>query len=319
MNIDYLRVSVTGRCNLKCIYCHPPGDQDMAECGEFLSLKEIRRVVKLFAQCGIKKVRLTGGEPLLRDNILGLVRELSSIDAVEELSVTTNGVHLESLAAGLKAAGLNRVNISLDSFNRSSYEKITGFDLLPDVIRGIYKAIEVGLMPVKINCVVIKDVNDSSDEITALARMSVNLPVIVRFVEYYPTNRNSVLTKEYVPSIDVRKIIENEFGRLDDISVSAGYGPAVNFRIKNSAGGIGFISGRSSMFCGQCNRLRLTSDGKIKPCLYSSAQYDLKELLSNGSGDEEILRLLEKIIREKSRYTKLNSPLEEFSMQSIGG
>jgi cyclic pyranopterin phosphate synthase len=319
MKIDYLRVSVTNKCNLRCIYCHPLGDIEPIENAEILSLEELRRLVGLFVRCGVKKVRLTGGEPLLRNDIVELVKEFSLIDGVEDLSLTTNGIFLESLAAELKAAGLHRVNISIDSMDKRTYERMTGFDLLPEVIRGIHKAIDVGLSPVKINSVMVKGYNDSPKEIAALAAMSIRLPVTIRFVEYYPTDRKTKSAGDYIPNSRVREIIEHEFGLLAGVSIENGYGPAVYFKIKDSAGAIGFISGRSSMFCRDCNRLRLTGDGKVKPCLYSARQYDLKEPLRNNSSDDEIIHKLQEILHEKRRYTKLNSPLEEFSMQSIGG
>jgi cyclic pyranopterin phosphate synthase len=319
MKVDYLRVSVTNKCNLRCIYCHPLGDIGPIENTEILSLEELRRLVGLFVRCGVRKVRLTGGEPLLRKDIVELVRDFSSIEGVDDLSLTTNGIFLESLAAGLKSAGLHRVNISIDTMDKNTYEQMTGFNLLPGVIRGIHKAIEVGLSPVKINSVIVKGYNDSPKEIAALAEMSVRLPVTVRFVEYYPTDRKVKSADDYVPNSLVQKYIEQEFGPLDDFTIEKGYGPAVYFKIKNSTGAIGFISGRSSMFCHNCNRLRLTGDGKVKPCLYSARQYDLKELFSNHTGDEVILGKLQEILHEKNRYTKLNSSLEEFSMQSIGG
>ena len=223
------------------------------------------------------------------------------------------------MAEGLKAAGLHRINISVDSLNRDIYRTITGFDLLGNVTKGIQKAIETGLNPVKINSVIVKGVNGSKEEIIPLAKMSVDLPVVVRFVEYYPTSKYSTLDKGFVPNIEIRKIIEHEYGPIDDTSEIKGYGPADYFKIKNSLGAIGFINGRSSMFCGKCNRLRLSSDGKLKPCLYSGKQYDIKELLSNSTSEENILSTLRNIIREKRDYNKKTIPLEEFSMQSIGG
>jgi len=316
---DYLRVSVTNKCNLKCIYCHPLSDDALSEYQDILELNEILHIIRLFVKCGIKKVRLTGGEPLLRNDILQLVNETALIKDVEDISITTNGVRLESLASGLRSAGLQRINISVDSLNSEVYKTITGFDLLENVTKGIQKALEVGLNPVKINSVIVKGINSSKEEIISLAKMSFDMPVMVRFVEYYPTSKYSTLNGEFVPNIEIRKIIEREFGLIDDTSEIKGYGPAKYYKIKNSAGAIGFINGRSSMFCDKCNRIRLSCDGKIKPCLYSAKQYDLKELLSNGTDEEEILQFLGKIILEKARYTKINKPLKEFSMQSIGG
>ncbi len=317
MKTDYLRVSVTDRCNLRCVYCHPLCGCDFIERKEILRLEEIYRIVRFFVECGIRKVRLTGGEPLVRKNIVYLVKKLAGIEEIEELTLTTNGVLLESLAVELKNAGLQRVNISVDSAESQSYKEITGFDLLPKVTKGIYKALEVGLKPVKINSVIIKGINVS--QILPLAQMSVYLPVVVRFIEYCPTNKYTKPASDYVPTSQVRKIIESKFGPLSTMLTGANNGPALYFRIKNSAGTIGFINGRSSIFCHSCNRLRLTSDGKIKPCLYSGHSYDLKKLMRNGASDRKVFNLLKKIMDEKSNYTKVNSFTDEFSMRKIGG
>jgi len=319
MSVDYLRVSVTNRCNLRCVYCHPLGDCGLKECREILRFEEIRRIVRLFADCGIKKVRLTGGEPLLRKNIVQLVRKLSVIAGIDELTATTNGVFLEPLAAELKAAGLQRVNISVDSIERGCYKRITGFDLLPRVAKGIYKAIEVGLTPVKINSVIVKGLNDSEEQIVALAGMSVHLPVTVRFIEYCPTSKYTKPSSDYLPNKEVRAIIEGKYGPLSSVVMAHSNGPALYFKVRDSAGAIGFISSRSSTFCFSCSRLRLTSDGKLMPCLYSAHTYDLERLIRNGASDRQIRELLNRIISEKSNYTKLNSFKEEFSMYKVGG
>lgn len=337
MHIDYLRVSVTDRCNLRCIYCNPLGDCGLIQRDEILTFEEIRRIVRLFAQCGISKVRLTGGEPLVRRNIVRLVRQLATVDGIEELALTTNGVFLEPVAAELKDAGLSRVNISIDSLEAENYKRITGFDLLQKVISSIHKAIEVGLMPVKINTVVLRGINEQ--DVVGLAQLSVEMPVAVRFIEYYPTSesadpgspvRRSPLSclptgrrggedGFFVPNSYVRRSIESKFGPLAATVMAKGNGPAVYFRIKGAVGTIGFISGRTTVFCHLCNRLRLTSDGRVKPCLYSAQYYDLKKLIRAGAADEAVLALLEKIIAEKHRYTRLNSPAGQLSMRNVGG
>jgi cyclic pyranopterin phosphate synthase len=317
MKTDYLRVSVTDRCNLRCIYCHPLGDCDFLGHNDILRFEEIYRIVRLFAQCGIRKVRITGGEPLVRRNIVYLIEQLAGIDEIDDLALTTNGVLLEPMAADLKNAGLHRVNVSMDSAERESYKKITGFDLLTEVTRGIDRAMEVGLSPIKINSVIIDGIN--VPQIVDLARMSVDLPIAVRFIEYCPTSRQTHPADGFVPTRRVRGIIENEFGMLSAVPDDNIASPATNYKINNAAGTIGFISGRSSVFCGDCNRLRLTSDGKIKPCLYSSNNYDLKKLIREGAGDEEVLAMLKVAITEKGKYTKSNSFAEEFTMRKIGG
>ena len=317
MSVDYLRISVTDRCNLRCIYCNPLGDCGFIEPKEILRFEEIERITRLFTECGISKVRLTGGEPLVRKDIVQLVGKLATIPNIDDLSLTTNGVLLEPLAAQLKAAGLQRINISVDSAERESYKQITGFDLLPKVTKGIYKAIEVGLTPVKINSVVIRDVNVS--QIVALTEMSIHLPVTVRFIEYCPTDKYTKPTSDYLPNREVRAIIERAYGPLSSVVMGHSHGPALYFKVKDSAGAIGFINGRSSIFCQDCNRLRLTSDGKIKPCLYSAHTYDLKTLIRNQASDQQIRDLLKRIISEKGNYTKLNSLKEGFSMCKVGG
>jgi len=284
---------------------------------EILTFEEIYRIAGLFAQCGITKIRLTGGEPLVRRNIIQLVRQLAGTQGIDELTLTTNGVLLESMAAQLKAAGLKRVNVSMDSAGKENYKQITGFDFLRQVTSGIYRALAVGLRPVKINSVIIKGVNVS--QIPALAQMSVELPVSVRFIEYCPTSRQTRPASDYVPNSDVRRIIERRYGPLTSTLPGSGNGPAQYFKIADSAGCIGFISGASDFFCRSCNRLRLTSDGKVKPCLYSAYSYDLKGLIRGGADDRRVLSLLKRIIAEKKNFTKLNSFTEDFCMRSVGG
>jgi cyclic pyranopterin phosphate synthase len=316
-NIDYLRVSVTDRCNLRCIYCNPLGDARFADDSETLSSDEITRLVGLCAQCGIRRVRLTGGEPLLRENITGLVQTLAGIPGIDDLSMTTNGVLLASMAGELKEVGLKRVNISLDAMDRDCYRRIAGADVLSEVIDGMHRALEVGLAPVRINCVVIRDVNLS--QVEALADMSLRLPVAVRFIEYCPTTRLTGPASCYVPNSEVRRIVESRFGTILDFVVSDSGGPAAYFKIQDAVGAIGFISGRSSVFCQHCTRLRLSSDGKIKPCLYGGHYYDVRRLLRAGADDDAILHLLRRTLREKSQHTKLNATAGDFLMQQIGG
>jgi cyclic pyranopterin phosphate synthase len=295
------------------------GDCGLFEHKEILRFEEIERIAGLFTECGISKIRLTGGEPLVRKDIVGLVGKLAAIPAIDSLALTTNGVLLEELAGQLKAAGLQRVNISVDSAQRDSYKNITGFDLLPKVTKGIYKAIEAGLAPVKINSVIIKGINDSEEQIAGLAGMSIRLPLTVRFIEYCPTGKYTNPASDYLPNSKVRAIIERKYGPLFSVIEDDNHGPALNFKIRDSAGAIGFISGRTSAFCCSCNRLRLTSDGKLMPCLYSAHTYDLKKLIRNGASDRQIRDLLSRIINEKGNYTKLNSLKEDFSMCKVGG
>jgi cyclic pyranopterin phosphate synthase len=299
------------------VYCRPSHDCDFIQQQEILKSDEIHRIVRLFADCGVDRVRLTGGEPLIRKDITSLVAGLAAIEDVKELTLTTNGVLLRQKADELKAAGLDRINISIDSLEAGSYKRITGYDFLSKVVSGIKKAIEVGLQPVKINSVILRGINHS--QITALAGMSVDLPVMVRFIEYCPTSNDTQPAGYYMPYDEIRRIIENSLGPLCEVEIRDGNGPASYFKIKNSNGVIGFITGRSTVFCGSCNRLRLTSDGRIKPCLYSPCQYNIRQLIRAGVPDERIRNVLKKIIATKHAFTKLNSSAEQFSMRKVGG
>jgi len=317
MNVDYLRVSVTDRCNLRCVYCSPLGTMRLKRATEILSFEEIWRVVRLSVQCGVKRVRLTGGEPLMREGIVPLVQRLARMPGIEEVTLTTNGILLGEVACDLKEAGLGRVNISLDAADRRTYERITGSDSLPQVIDAVRKAVDAGLTPVRINCVVMKGVNVS--EVSQLAHMSLRLPVSVRFIEYCPTNGHTRQSDRLIPNDEVRGIIESQFGPLRGVVPPSACGPAVYFKIEGAAGTIGFISGRSTFFCGRCSRLRLSSDGKMKPCLYSACSYDIRRLLRDGADDAAVLSLIRSIIVHKNRYTRLDAATDSFSMQSIGG
>ncbi len=316
MSTDYLRVSVTDECNLRCVYCNPGGGNRLGR-SEALSRDEIHRVVELCAACHIRRVRLTGGEPLVREDLLDIVRALAAIPGIEDLSLTTNGVLLAPVAAGLKAAGLKRVNVSLDAAEPECYKQMAGADRLAQVLEGIHKAIQVGLDPVRINCVVVADMNLA--QVPALAAMSIDLPVAVRFIEYCPTTRLTGPASCFVPNREVRGIIESRFGPLSDLVVPDTGGPATYFKIAGAAGAVGFISGRSSMFCHRCTRLRLTSDGRLMPCLHAGRHYDVKRLLRSGAPDEAILTLIGTVLQEKSRYTKLTATADDFLMQQIGG
>ncbi len=317
MNVDYLRISVTDRCNLRCVYCNPLGDHGPKDNREILTAEEIQRVVRLGAMCGIRKVRLTGGEPLVRADIVDLVGRLAQVDGVEDLALTTNGVLLTGLTPALKNAGLRRVNVSLDAAEPECYRRITGCGALSRVFDGIDAALAVGLAPVRINCVVVREINLT--QVAALAELSVRLPVAVRFIEYCPTSEDTRPVGSYVPNSEVRQIIESRLGPLSNVMMPDAGGPAVYFKAEGSLGTIGFISARSSIFCQRCNRLRLTSDGAIRPCLHSARFYDLKPLLRGTAEDRDIIQLLRRTISEKPLYTRLTAPAGDFSMQQIGG
>jgi cyclic pyranopterin phosphate synthase len=312
-----LRVSVTDRCNLRCVYCNPLEDDGLVADGDVLSFQEIHRVVGLCARCGITRVRLTGGEPLVREGIVELVRSIAGIPAIEDLSLTTNGVLFAPMAAKLSSAGLTRVNISLDAAERACYGQMTGSDALPRVMNGIDEALTVGLNPVRLNCVVLRGMNLA--EVPRLAAMSLERPVSVRFIEYYPTGSPAGPMDWYVPTREVRTRIESHLGPLVPYAMTQMSGPASYFRAAGAPGTIGFISGRSSMLCPQCSRLRLTCNGKLRPCLHSAQCYNVKNMLRSGAGDEELLELIDAVLQAKSRYTNSGQPVRDFSMQHVGG
>lgn len=285
--IDYLRVSVTDRCNLRCIYCMPPEGVALHEHDDMLTFEEIVAVVTAGAELGIRKVRLTGGEPLVRLGLCDLVRALSRIDGIQDLSLSTNGTLLREYAAVLKAAGLRRVNISLDSLKPERYRQITGLGSLADALDGIQAAREADLTPIKINTVVMRGVND--DELRDIAALARSRGWSIRFIEKMPLAGNEA---GYVSSADVRRQLDC-LGRLVPESAEAQNGPAKCYRLSGTAGSIGFISPMSEPFCSTCNRLRLTSTGVLRPCLLSDVgAVDLRAALRAGADRAGIQALL---------------------------
>ncbi len=318
--ISYLRVSVTDRCNLRCIYCMPFEGVCSMSHSELLTYEEIGMVVRGAAGLGISKVRLTGGEPLARLGLVELVRIISAVPGIDDLSMTTNGILLAPVAEELKEAGLDRVNISLDTLDPEKYPRITGRGNLEDVLAGIEAAMDAGLTPVKINAVLLKGVND--DEIVELARASVRRGWNVRFIELMPLGpAGEGFPTDGPTARDAREVIEAALGPLEADRKLRGNGPARYYRLPGASGTIGFISPVSEHFCYQCNRLRLTSDGKLRPCLLSDHEVDLRGPLRKGASMEEIQRLLIKAIREKPEGHQLGDHThpKDRGMFQIGG
>lgn len=292
--ITYLRVSVTERCNLRCLYCRPeaegPGDDGSLSNAEFL------RVIETAAGLGVKKIRLTGGEPLLRRDLEGLIRGIRSTPGIDEITLTTNGLLLSAVAAGLKASGLNRVNISLDSLKPDRFRKMTRGGDLSQVMRGIEASLEAGLRPVKLNVVLVRGDND--DEIPDLARLTVERPIAVRFLELMPFGMGMQLgARSLVPAAEILERLPGLEPLAADHPETAG--PARLFRYPGAQGTIGIISPVSSCFCPSCNRLRLTSTGILQPCLFSSGGVDIGEALRRNAGDEELADRLLQAVRAK--------------------
>jgi cyclic pyranopterin phosphate synthase len=289
--INYLRISVTDRCNLRCVYCMPPEGIELRAHGEILTFEEIARVVQAAATIGITKIRLTGGEPLARLGLPGLVRLIAAVPGIDDVSMTTNGTLLARHADALAAAGLNRINVSLDTLHAERFRQITRRGTLADVWDGIEAAEKAGLTPIKLNAVVIRGMNE--DEVTDFAEMTLTSPWHVRFIEIMPLGANAAWAGDgYVPMAEVRERIEAAFGPLEPVGGPAGSGPARYHRLPGAAGTLGFITPLSEHFCFSCNRLRLTADGKLRPCLLSDAETDLRTPLRDGAGEQELADLL---------------------------
>ncbi|HOV78950.1 MAG TPA: GTP 3',8-cyclase MoaA [Bacillota bacterium] len=296
--INYLRISVTDRCNLRCRYCMPREGVRTIPHEEILRLEEIEFIVRAAVLAGIRKVRLTGGEPLLRKGLEELVRRIAGVREVDDISLTTNGLLLPGRAGVLKEAGLKRVNISLDTLRADRYREITRGGELAGAWEGINSALAAGLHPVKLNTVVIRGFND--DETAAIARVTVNRPLHVRFIELMPIGAsNSWAADRFVPAGEIMDAINKKLGQLLPVEKPEGGGPAKYYRLKGAAGTVGFITSMSEHFCGRCNRLRLTSSGGLRPCLYDSREIDLKEPLRRGASLKELAALIEDAVAVK--------------------
>ncbi len=318
--INYLRISVTDRCNLRCRYCMAEEGISLISHEEILSYEELLRIARVFAKEGISKIRLTGGEPLVRKEITDFISRLFQIEGIEDLSLTTNGILLKELAQDLKRVGLKRVNISLDSLRRERFYQITRKDEYERVWEGIEEALRAGFSPVKINMVAIKGLND--DEIESFAHLTLSLPLTVRYIEYMPSGNGEEWKEDNIITIpQIQSRLEN-IGKLIAIPSNRWDGPAKRFRIEGALGEIGLIGPVSSHFCDDCNRLRLTADGKIRTCLFSDEEIDLKELLRNGGSDRDLRERLLLALRTKPEKHHINS--SQFkkcqrNMSAIGG
>ncbi|HVN95631.1 MAG TPA: GTP 3',8-cyclase MoaA [Syntrophorhabdaceae bacterium] len=315
--INYIRISVTDRCNLRCKYC-VDGSFDFIPHTEILSYEEILRFVRIAARLGVKKVRLTGGEPLARKGIGYLLREINSVEGIEDVSLTTNGVFLGEKIVELREAGLTRVNISLDTMKKDRFAYITGVDAFDEVIMSIEKAIYAGLDPIKINTVIIKGFND--DEILNFVKAAKKWNHHVRFIEFMPFGDASLWNStEIITSQQIEDVIRTAYNLIP--SVSRDKGPARMFDIEGGSGKVGFISPVSTHICAECNRIRLTSSGMIRPCLFSDTEYNVKALLRSGETDDEIAQFVKEVVRVKPEK-KLEMGLIrkcQRSLRSIGG
>ena len=319
-SINYLRLSVTDRCNLRCIYCMPEGHAKFIPHNEMLTYEEMLQIVGLCIKQGIRKIRLTGGEPLVRKGFLNFTERLCQIEGLEEITLTTNGVLLKDVAADIKNCGISRINVSLDTLKPERFFRITGRDYFEKVLEGLEEAEHMGFNPIKINVVAIEGVND--DEILDFFDLALKKPYHIRFIELMPLGeQNSRNDKRFVPTNKIYRLIQSH-GKLIPIKSSPYDGPAKRFKIEGGQGEIGLIGALSHHFCSTCNRLRLTADGNLRGCLFSDQEIDLKTPLRQNKKDEFLLKLIELSIKNKPK----NHGLLEYGprkcirrMHSIGG
>ncbi|MFQ5645836.1 MAG: GTP 3',8-cyclase MoaA [bacterium] len=312
-DFSYLRISVTDRCNLRCNYCMPQSGIQLADPHEILSYEEIIRILQVMVSLGTTKVRITGGEPLIRRNILKLIADIAAIKEITDLSLTTNATMLADFAGSLKKNGLGRVNISLDSLKEERFFKLTGGGSLHKVRQGIEAAIKAGLTPIKINVVVMKGVND--DELGDFLEMADELSLEVRFIEYMPIIKSDRALNRFIASQKIFEKVKAHY-RLLPLLSGRESGCARRYEIAGRRGKAGFISPISQPFCGSCNRMRLTANGFLRACLYSEDELNVKEALRSDSGD------LPALIKEYVLKKKVQKPqVHEFKreMWGIGG
>lgn len=315
--IDYLRISVTDRCNLRCRYCTPQCNVKNVPYNELLSYDEIIILTEIFAGLGIKNVKITGGEPLLRNDLPDLIKKLKTVRGIEQVTLTTNGTLLSENLDLLLESKLDAVTISLDTLNPEKYKTITGRDELNNVIRAINRAIDSN-MKTKINVVTLRDFN--YDEIYDLAKMASMKPLDIRFIEMMPIGLGKNF--EGYSRDDIMRILKKSLGEPEEIDEKIGNGPATYYKFPKLTGKIGFISAISHEFCDECNRVRLTCVGKLKTCLQFDGEIDLKKMLRNNVPYEEIEKEIKACIlrkREKHSFTKIDSQCDRLLMSQIGG
>ena len=317
--IDYLRISVIDRCNLRCVYCMPEEGIESIPHDEILTYDEILRICEIVSELGIRKIKITGGEPLVRKDIVNLIRDIKNIDKIEQVTLTTNGILLHEMLDDLYDAGIDAINISLDTLNKDNFKKITRRDGLEKVLMSIDKAYDLGIR-VKINCLAIRDFN--LRELVEIASFAKDREIDVRFIELMPIGFGKKYTQ--IDNDEILSILESHFGTFEIVTEKRGNGPAKYYRNQNMKGCIGFISAISHEFCESCNRIRLTSSGFLKLCLHYNKGIDLKGPIRNGISDEDLKKLIHntiwnKPISHKFGHANGEQDIELKNMVQIGG
>lgn len=318
-DIDYLRISVTDRCNLRCRYCMPEEGVPSLAHQDILSYEELLRVARIAVDLGVRKIRLTGGEPLVRKGLVEFIAALAQLPQRPELTLTSNGVLLAEYAAALRQAGLTRINVSLDSLNAERYRQITRRPGLEQVLAGLHAAGRAGLDPIKLNMVPIQGAN--ADEIAAFAELTYQYPWQVRFIEFMPLGQGLDYTPEqFYPASRIKQDLMR-IGEFTPVQCAGILGPARIYRLAGAVGTVGIIHAVSRHFCRECNRLRLTADGQLRPCLLSDREIDLRGLLRTGADDQALAQLLERSVAEKPECHLLGQGYrpDARGMQGIGG
>jgi GTP 3',8-cyclase len=319
--IKSVRVSVTDKCNFRCTYCMPAEGLEWLRRDEILTFEEIARLAGVLAQLGVEEVRLTGGEPLVRRDLPVLVGLLAQIDEVRDLSLTTNGILLDRLAGPLVAAGLQRINVSLDSLNHVRFAEITRRDALDAVLRGLEEAERYPqLSPIKVNCVAVKGFTET--EVPALADLARRKPYVVRFIEFMPLDADEAWREDDVlTGAEIRALVEQRYGPLVEVPAKAS-STARRVRFADGVGELGFVNPVSEPFCSSCDRIRVTADGQLRTCLFSRREWDLKTPMRDGASDHELIRLIRFAVQHKELKHRINDPgfvRASRSMSQIGG
>jgi cyclic pyranopterin phosphate synthase len=325
--ISYLRVSVTDRCNERCTYCMPQELQEWLPRHDILTFEETLRLIRIATELGVTKIRLTGGEPLTRRDIIQLFRQLPGLTSLRDIGLSTNGTLLPrevepglTMAEAVRRCGFRSVNVSLDTLDRAEYAKITGRDLLPEAIAGIDAAIAAGFPQIKINCVLMRGRNQ--DGLTSLVDFAAERNLLLRFIELMPVSTTEVLTEtNFLPVAEAKRAIEAQFGRLIPQPEFKTNGPATYYQLPGRRQRIGFIGAMTNLhFCESCNKLRLTCDGKLRPCLGSYLEFDIMKPLRAGASDQELRQFFLDVVERKPEQHDFRTTYQpDRKMVAIGG